>query len=84
MLSPLILLLHSLSERMHPPACLHTLSSALSTLGAAFYHSVFLVLAFTRAGFHCHQLAHGIAPPLKMLPTQIRTRFLAPISKTPS
>lgn len=49
-LNPLILLLHLLSKRMHSPACLHILSSALSTSRVALYHSLFLVLAFTRAG----------------------------------
>lgn len=84
MLNPPILLLHLLSKRMHSPVCLRTLSSALSTLRVALYHSVFLVLAFTRAGFHRHQLAHGIVPALKMLPTEMRIQFLVPISKTPS
>lgn len=79
MLNRLILLLHLLSKRMHSPACLHILSSALSTLRVALYHSVFLVLAFTRAAFHPHQLAHGIAPALKMLPTLTRIQFLVPM-----
>lgn len=79
MLNRLILLLHLLSKRMHSPACLHILSSALSTLRVALYHSVFLVLAFTRAAFHRHQLAHGIAPALKILPTLTRIQFLVPM-----
>lgn len=84
MLNPLIPLLHLLSKRMHSPACLHILSSAISTLRVALYRRLFLVLAFTRAGFHRHQLAHGIAPAVKMLPTKIRIWLLVPISKTSS
>lgn len=42
--NPQILLLQLLSKRMHSPACLHTLSSALPRI--ALYHSIFLVIAF--------------------------------------
>lgn len=73
-----------LSKRMHSPAFLHTPSFALWALRVALYHAIFLIPLFTRAGFYCQQLAHGVAPALNMLGTEIRIQFLVFLSQVPS